>query len=92
MRDGTHRYSEAGAKNEYLYCETILFEKSNTCVWHVKQYCLTTQTILFRPSNKNVWSEKDLFYGSYTLIYVHSPLVCPSGCTMRACDYAQLFG
>ena len=28
--------------------ETILFESSNTCVWHVKQYCLTSETILFR--------------------------------------------
>ena len=37
-------------KHFFFMRETILFETSNTCVWHVKQYCLTSETILFGPS------------------------------------------
>ena len=98
MRDGTHRYSEAGAKtNIYTakqYClrsETILFDSSNTCVWHVKQYCLTSETILFHPSKSNYRKAKRLFYDLDTFIYLNSPPVCMPGHTFANYSFERHF-
>ena len=41
--------------------ETILFGTSNTCVWHVKQYCLKSETILFRGINVHLYPSYGMF-------------------------------
>ena len=78
-------------KDEYLYHETILFDSANTCVWHVKQYCLTTQTILFHPSKSNYRKAKRLFYDLDTFIYLHSPPVCMPGHTFANYSFERYF-
>ena len=64
---------------------------SNTCVWSVKQYCLTTQTILFHPSNTCVLCFEHIISYYKTFFWFLSPLFCRWTKLFQICDLAKQF-
>ena len=69
--------------------QTLLFEPSNTCVCHVKQYCLAGETILFRPSSTNVSVTERCSLLTITLVVLCLLLVWTDGRLFRMCDFAR---
>lgn len=67
--------------------QTILFEPSNTCVCHMKQYCLASETILFRPSSTNVSVTERYSSLTITLVMLCLLLVWTDGRSFRKCDF-----
>lgn len=62
---------------------------SNTCIWSVKQYCLTPQTILFHPSNTCVLCFEHIISYYKTFFWFLSPLFCRRAERFQMCDLAK---